>query len=111
MRQISLVAALLAATVMLISISGCASTPSESASRIQVISADDAKQYQYIGRVQGSSALTGMARETGYHNAMNNMLANAAAKGADFVVVDDNGGPSYWTVSEIVSGAAYKRKL
>jgi hypothetical protein len=38
------------------------------------------------------------------------MLANAAAKGAEFVVVDENGGPCYWTISEVVSGSAYKRK-
>lgn len=89
---------------------GCATTPSESASRINIISSDEARQYDYIGRIQGSSVLTGVARETGYQNALNEVLTKAAAEGAQFVVIDENSKPAYWTTSEVISAAAYKRK-
>jgi hypothetical protein len=83
---------------------------SERASHVQIISADEAKQYQFIANLSSSSSLTGVARHTGYQNALNELLDKAAAEGADFVVLDQHSGASYWTTSEVVRGVAYKRK-
>jgi hypothetical protein len=88
---------------------GCATTMSERASRVQVISASEAKQYQFVANLSSSSSLTGVARHTGYQNALNELLDKAAAAGAEFVVLDPSSGPSYWTTSEVVRGTAYKR--
>jgi hypothetical protein len=68
------------------------------------------KQYQFISNLASSSGLTGVARHTGYQNALNELLDKAAVEGADFVVLDQGSGPSYWTTSEVVRATAYKRK-
>ena len=96
--------------VMTQCIVGCATTMSERASHVQVISADEAKQYEFVARLTSSSSLTGVARHTGYQNALNDVLDQAAAKGANFIVLDPNSGPSYWTTSEVVQAQAYKRR-
>ena len=96
--------------VALLSLFGCATTMSERASRIQVISAEDAKQYEFVQNLSSSSSLTGVARHTGYQNALNDVLDKAAAAGAEFVVLDPHSGASYWTTSEVVRATAYKRK-
>jgi hypothetical protein len=88
----------------------CATSLSERASQVQIISAEEARQYEFVSRLSSSSSLTGVARQTGYQNALNDVLDQAAARGANFVVLDPNSGPSYWTTSEIVRAAAYRRK-
>ncbi|HEX7917118.1 hypothetical protein [Rudaea sp.] len=90
-------------------LSACATTLTERASHIQIITSDEAKQYQFVAQVSASSSLTGVARHTGYQNALNNVLDQAAAKGAQFIVLDPNSEPSYWTTSEVVRATAYKR--
>ena len=93
-----------------LSLFGCATTMSERASHVQIISADEAKQYQFVSNLSSSSSLTGIARQTGYQNALNEVLDKAAAEGAEFIVLDQHSGPSYWTSSEVVRATAYKRK-
>lgn len=102
MRALILISAL--------SLCACATTMSERASRVQIISADEAKQYEFVSQLTSSSSLTGVARSTGYQNALNDVLDQAAAKGAEFIVLDSGSGPSYWATSEVVRASAYRRK-
>jgi len=102
-KQISLL-------VMSLSFFGCATTMSERASHVQIISAEQAKQYEFVSNLSSSSSLTGVARHTGYQNALNDVLDKAAAEGANFIVLDQGSGASYWTTSEVVRATAYKRK-
>lgn len=95
---------------ILLMLIGCVTTMSERASRIRIITTEEAKQYDYVGLIQGSSSLSGVARHTGYQNALNEVLDEAAAKGADFVVLDKNSAPSYWTTSQVIRAEAFKRK-
>ena len=95
-------------TVLLVLLSGCATTMSQEASKIQIISIQDAKELHFIANVQGSSTLTGMARKTGYQNALNEVLENAAELGAKYVVLAPNSGPAYWVTSQEIMAAAYK---
>ena len=95
--------------VLIFSLDSCATEMSERASRVQVISASEAKQYQFVANLSASSSLTGVVRQTGYQNALTELLDKAAAAGAEFVVLDPKSGPSYWTTSEIVRGTAYRR--
>ena len=88
----------------------CGTTMSERASRVQIISVEEAKQHEFVQNLSASSGLTGVARHTGYQNALNEVLEKAAAIGADFIVLAPGSGPSYWTTSEVVRAAAYKRK-
>ena len=90
-------------------LAGCATSMSDRASRVQVITKDEAKGYQFVANVSGSSTLTGVARHTGYQNAMNEVLDNAAKAGAQFVVIDPDSAPSYWTTSEVIRASAYKK--
>ena len=94
----------------LLLLAACATTMSERASHVQIISAEESKQYEFVSNLSTSSSLTGVARHTGYQNALNELLDKAAAAGADFVVLDQGSGPAYWTTSEVVRGSAYKRK-
>ncbi|MCW0935796.1 hypothetical protein WKH27_02395 [Pantoea agglomerans] len=96
--------------VVITMLAGCATNMSERASRVQIISAEDAKQYQFVANLTGTSTLTGVARHTGYQNALNEVLDKAATAGAQYVVLDPNSAPSYWTTSEVVRGTAYKNK-
>ena len=95
---------------LILSLSACATAMSERASHVQVISAEDAKQHEFVCQLASSSSLTGIARSAGYQNALNDVLDQAAAKGAQFIVLDAGSGPSYWTTSEVVRASAYKRK-
>ncbi|MDJ0032326.1 hypothetical protein [Pantoea ananatis] len=52
--------------VVITMLAGCATNMSERASRVQIISAEDAKQYQFVANLTGTSTLTGVARHTGY---------------------------------------------
>ncbi len=83
---------------------------SERASRVQIINQEQANQYQFVANVTGSSTLTGVARHTGYQNAINEVLDNAAEIGAQYVVIDPSSAASYWTTSEVVRATAYKNK-
>jgi hypothetical protein len=96
--------------VVLLGLTNCATTLTERASRVRIISSDEAKQYDYVGLIQGSSSLSGLARHTGYQNALNEVLDKAAEQGADFVVMDKNSKPLYWTTSQVIQVEAYKRK-
>jgi hypothetical protein len=100
--RIGIVLSLLAAS--------CATQLTERGARIKIISAEEAKSYEYVGIVEGSSSLTGLARHTGYQNALNEVLDRAAAMGADFVVIGRDSAPRYWTTSEHVRGEAYKKR-
>jgi hypothetical protein len=93
-----------------LSLVACATTMSERASHVQIISAEEAKQYEFVSLLTSSSSLTGVARQTGYQNALNDVLDQAAARGANFVVLDQGSGPSYWTTSEVVRATSYRRK-
>ncbi len=95
---------------ILFALVGCATSMTDRASRIRIINADEAKQYEYIGLIQGSSSLSGVVRHTGYQNALNEVLDSAAAKGAEFIVLDPNSRPSYWTTSQVIRAEAFKRK-
>lgn len=96
--------------IAVILLPGCATTMSDRAAHVQIISAEEAKQYQFVSNLSSSSSLTGVLRHTGYQNALNKVLDKAAAAGADFIVLDQGCGPSYWTTSEVVRATAYKRK-
>lgn len=89
---------------------GCATTMTERASHVRIVTAEEAKQYDFVAQLTSSSSLTGVARHTGYQNALNDVLDQAAAKGADFIVLDNNSSPSYWTTSEVVHAEAFKQK-
>ena len=95
---------------MLLVLVGCATTISDRASRIRIITAEEAKQYDYVGIIQGSSVLSAVARHTGYQNALNEVLDEAAARGAEFVVLNPNNESSYWNTGQLVRAEAYKRK-
>lgn len=107
MRMIKVVRSSVPVSAIALVLAACASTPSQEASRVQLISQDLTVHCRFLGRVEGSSSLTGMAREAGYHNALNSMLNKAAEDGANSVVLDKGQGPSYWTFQEVVSGSAY----
>jgi hypothetical protein len=96
--------------VVVLVLTGCATTMSDRASRIRIIAAGEAKQYEYVGLIEGSSSLSGVARHTGYQNALNEVLDKAAGKGAEFVVLDPNSKPAYWTTSQVIRAEAFKRK-
>ncbi|MHB8744841.1 MAG: hypothetical protein ACYC9L_17260 [Sulfuricaulis sp.] len=93
-----------------LSLFGCATTMSDRAAHVQIISAEEAKQYQFVSNLSSSSSLTGVMRHTGYQNALNDVLDKAAAQGAEFIVLDQGSGASYWTTSEVIRATAYKRK-
>jgi len=95
---------------MLLVLVGCATTMSDRASRIRIITAEEAKQYEYVGIIQGYSSLSGVARHTGYQNALTQVLDEAAAMGAEFVVLNPNNESSYWNTGQLVRAEAYKRK-
>ena len=97
-------------TFLLIGVVSCATALTERGSRIRIISSGEAKQHIYVGLVQGSSSLAGLARHTGYQNALNEVLDKAAEMGADFVVLDEKSRPSYWTTSQVIRAEAFKRK-
>lgn len=91
-------------------LSGCATEMSQRASHVQIINEEQAKQYQFVANLTGSSTLTGVARHTGYQNALNEVLDKAAESGAQYVVLDQGSSPSYWTTSEVIRATAYKNK-
>ncbi|WP_434639646.1 hypothetical protein ACMYSK_01420 [Klebsiella sp. I138] len=101
---------IISVSLMLMTLAGCATNMSERAAHVQVISQEQAQQYKFVSNITGSSTLTGVARHTGYQNAMNEVLDKAAEKGAQYVVIDPGSAPSYWATSEIIRATAYKDK-
>jgi uncharacterized protein YceK len=102
---------MLGITVLLaVFLSGCATDMSERASHVQIIDQTQANQYQFVANVTGTSSLTGVSRQTGYQNAINEALDKAAEAGAKYVVIDPKSSPSYWATSQVVRATAYKNK-
>jgi hypothetical protein len=94
--------------IVMFTLVGCATTMSDQASRIRIITAEEAKQCDFIGLIEGASNLSGVARHTGYQNALNEVLDKAAAKGANSVALDPRSKPAYWTTSQIIRAEAFK---
>ncbi len=88
-------------------VSGCATTMSARASHVRIITVNAAAPCQFVSNVSATSSLTGVARYTGYQNALNSLLDQVAAEGANSVVLDPRSGAAYWTTSEVVRGTAY----
>ncbi len=87
---------------------GCATDLTQRGKMIKLATADEVKGYKYLGVVEASSALTGMARESGFRNALNEAMNKAAALGATHLVLDEKSQPRYWVTSIIVRGEAYR---
>jgi hypothetical protein len=79
---------------------------------IKVVTPADVKGngFKYLGVVEGSSTLTGVAKESGYRSALNEAMNNAATLGATHLVLDDRSKPRYWSTSIIVRGEAYREQ-
>ncbi len=77
---------------------------------VKVATAEEVKGFEYLGVVEASSALTGMAKESGYRNALNEAMNKASALGATHLVLDERSKPRYWTTSIIVRAEAYRPK-
>ncbi len=93
--------------ILLVSYASVNLTPQ--ASKVEIISEERAQNYEFIGYVRGTSLWTGVARDKGYENAVNEMLNNAASIGANYVVII-SGKPTYWTTKQIVTGKAYRAR-
>lgn len=91
-------------------LSGCATDMSERASHVQIVNEEQASQYQFVANITGTSSLSGVSRQTGYQNAINELLDKAAESGAQYVVIDPKSSPSYWATSQVVRATAYKNK-
>lgn len=91
-------------------LSGCATDMSDRASHVQIIDQAQASQYQFVANITGTSSLSGVSRQTGYQNAINEALDKAAGAGAQYVVIDQKSSPSYWSTGQVVRAAAYKNK-
>ena len=75
---------------------------------IKLAKAEEVKGYKYLGVVEASSELTGVAKESGFRNALNETMNKAAALGATHLVLDERSEPRYWVTSIIVRGEAYR---
>lgn len=91
-------------------LTGCATEMSDRASHVQIIDQAQASQYQFVANITGTSSLSGVSRQTGYQNAINEALDKAAASGAQYVVIDPKSSPSYWATGQVVRATAYKNK-
>ena len=89
-------------------VAGCATALTQQGSMIKLASAEEVKGFKYLGVVEGTSSQTGIAKESGYRNALNEAMNKAAALGATHLVLDQNSQSRYWTMSEIVRGEAYR---
>lgn len=85
----------------------CATAPSPQASRVREASAGQVQGCEFLGNVRGSSGLSGIFREAGYNNALNDLMENAAKLGATHVVVQHKD-PSYWSSGQYLRGEAYR---
>ena len=87
---------------------GCSTALTQQGAMIRVTTAQEVKGFKYLGVVEASSSLTGVAKESGYRNALNEAMNKAAALGATHLVLDEGSTPRYWSTSEIVRGEAYR---
>jgi Domain of unknown function (DUF4156) len=87
---------------------GCSTGLTQQGSMIKIASHEEVKGYKYLGVVEGSSVLTGVAEDSGYRNALNEAMNKAAALGATHLVLDEKSEPHYWRTSEVVRGEAYR---
>lgn len=106
MKKIMFGSLVLAAALL----SGCATEMSDRASHVQIIDQAQASQYQFVANITGTSSLSGVSRQTGYQNAINEALDKAAVAGAQYVVIDPSSSPSYWATGQVVRATAYKNK-
>jgi len=97
----------LATSLLAVLTIACATTRSAGASRIQRIDAAAAGGCEHLGTVQGSSSLSGIGKNAGMTNSVNEMFEKALERGATHVSYDDKQG-TYWTTSQVVEGVAYK---
>ena len=79
-------------------------------SKIKVSTKDEVKGFEYLGIVEGSSSMTGVARDTGFRSALNEVMNKAAKLGATNIVLDEKSESKYWTTSENVRAEAYRNK-
>ena len=86
---------------------GCATRRDTQESAIVFAYPDEAKGMKSLGRVHGSSSLTGVAKKTGYSNALNELCSEAGKLGATHVVLDDDSMSHYWTWANEANGEAY----
>lgn len=106
MKKLMIGSLVLAAALL----SGCATEMSDRASHVQIIDQAQASQYQFVANITGTSSLSGVSRQTGYQNAINEALDKAAGVGAQYVVIDPKSSPSYWATGQVVRASAYKNK-
>lgn len=85
---------------------GCATTITKKGSDVQEVDADQVKGCEYLGIVEGSSSQTGVFANSGFHNAMNEVMNHAGEKGATHVVFPEPPKPRYF--SELLRAKAYR---
>jgi len=93
--------------ILTIFLFSCATTPSPQASRIREASSAQVQRCEFLGNVKGSSGLSGIFREAGYENALNELYDNAAKLGATHVVVQHKDA-NYWASGQYLRGEAFK---
>jgi hypothetical protein len=76
-------------------ISGRATVMTQEAARIKISTPEEVRGFEYLGMVEGSSTLSGIARESGFRNAVNEALNKAASMGATHLVLDKNCSATY----------------
>jgi hypothetical protein len=86
-------------------VSSCATTLSPAAAKVQTADSNMVSNCKFIGTMFGSSGMTGVARSIGADNARNDVLEQAAAKGATHVVWE-GASDDYWGPN--ARGNAYK---
>jgi len=91
-------------------ISGCATVMTKEAARIKIATPEEVKGFEYLGMVEGSSSLSGIYRESGFRNSVNEALNKAAAIGATHLVLDKSCSATYWASGQYVRAEAYKEK-
>jgi len=87
----------------------CATSMTPEASKIKVSTKDEIKGFEYLGIVEGSSSMTGVARDTGFRSALNEAMNKAAKLGATNIVLDEKSEAKYWSTSENVRAEAYRK--
>lgn len=100
----------LSIVALAVPLTGCAGQMTDRASRVRMAEADAVKECQFLGQVTGTSTLTGVARHSGYQNAINELLDEAAGRGASHVLLSRDNRPAYWTFAQNVRGEAYRCK-
>jgi LDH2 family malate/lactate/ureidoglycolate dehydrogenase len=99
----SLFAVLLFSIVIILMVSGCATTLTPSAARIMDADMKVTENCQFVGDVHGSSGWGNLAASTGMENAKNEAKEKAAAMGATHIVWTGMAGG----YSPYASGKAY----